>query len=172
MKSIYLLLSLLALFSCQRSSSWELSQIESDSIQYFTTKLSHPHSNDLQGIELEFFCMDGDITAFLNIFSSEIPATKKDPLKSSVIFYMDGIKYEDQADRLRGGQRVRLSPERTAWLIKQLQMGKVLEVRLRGYRETIHPENFPEYYQKLTGENHSFWSDLLSGWKSRLRGPL
>ncbi len=85
---------------------------------------------------------------------------------------MDGIEYKDRADRLQGGQRLRLSEERTNWLVKQLNEGKSVKISLKGYTQKINPESFPEVYHQFSTDKRSAWNILLDSWNSILRGPL
>lgn len=83
---------------------------------------------------------------------------------------MDGIKYEDQVDRLKGGQRLRLSSDRTRWLVDHLRDGKTIDIQIDGYSQHIDSLHFSELYEKFA-ENQTTWN-IFEGLQTLIRGPL
>ena len=71
----------------------------------------------------------------------EFPCGKY-PCTSTVTLTIEGSILEYEADRLEGGQRLKMPPEATAAVVEALSNGFCVDVTVGRYRETLVPNNF------------------------------
>jgi hypothetical protein len=71
----------------------------------------------------------------------EFPCGKY-PSTSTVTVIIESTILEYEADRLEGGQRLKMPPEATAAVVEALCNGFCIDVAVGRYRETLVPNNF------------------------------
>ncbi len=149
-----LLLLLVLLSACRHSDRWAYNQIESGDKQFNSTKLSHHTSDLVNGLDLEFMRIAGEIRTYLNIHSLPIPSSKEDPKTTSGFLTIGSEKHPFQAFRHEGGQRLLLPKEISELIIQALSHNLPVHIKVFGYSSTITAEGFEPKFQKMMKDSH------------------
>lgn len=110
---------------------------------YHFSRILLPNENTFSGLELEWTRSSTNESLFINVLSREIPAFKGNRDKALVSIVIEEEVINFLAARLEGGQRLLLPSEPADQIISALKEKKTVEIKLQGYRRTIHPLNFP-----------------------------
>lgn len=144
-KGIFLLL----LCSCVQKDNWMVSHIKTGSEAFNSSKLSFPTQDAVNGIDLEFLCVEGKVHTYLQIHSQTIPAYRGNPKEALVTLQMGEETFSDVAHRHEGGQRLLLSDISQQHLLKALQDKTSVTIRLEGYKAIVASEQFLEHFKEF-----------------------
>jgi len=128
--------------SCSTSSPWVLQEQDSFnefSSLYASQRLVYTPKNTFSGIGIEIIKSDKGYITYLNIFSGILPAHTRDVKKIVVTMKTEAGETSFVADRLQGGQKIRLTEEAEKSLHKSLSSGEELSIAFGRYNE-----NFPD----------------------------
>lgn len=144
------LILLTLLTSCSKTDSWRNSSIKTGSKEFDSARLVYPSSNYTHDYQLEFVYSDSQLNAYLNLFSARAPTFKDDKELTQLKFIVNGKQYETVADRLSGGQRIRLPADSMALLIKLLEDHKTVTIHLKETMKfTIYSDPFKKHFKAL-----------------------
>ncbi|PIS01417.1 MAG: hypothetical protein COT84_02385 [Chlamydiae bacterium CG10_big_fil_rev_8_21_14_0_10_35_9] len=142
MRYIFLLL---LITSCATKSNWHLSQIDSQEVQYRSSRFVY-HPDKYCDLELELVCYQNETKAFINLLHEALIQENNKPIL--LTFTIDGTSYEGATYLLKGGQRLQISEPLTDKLINSLQQGKEISIILNSSQLDIDPGNFTKIYAK------------------------
>ncbi|MCB1112267.1 MAG: hypothetical protein H7A37_00295 [Chlamydiales bacterium] len=145
-KVSFLLLSLF-LCSCvpQPSRCWQHYCDDACEPQYRTVKTWLPAVDRFQSLELEVLTNNEGTYVFINTFSLPIPSAPGHPSKAFVTITIDDSEQQFLADRLEGGQRLRLPEDAAQLLIGALKSQQCIQVRTGRYSADVTTTNFTSY---------------------------
>jgi hypothetical protein len=142
------------LSACQNRDRWAYNQIESGDKKFNSTKLSHFTSDLVNGLDLEFMRIAGEVRTYLNVHSLPIPSSKEDPKTTSGFLTIGSEKYPFQACRHEGGQRLLLPQDISNILIEALSNNQTVHIKVFGYASSITAEGFEPKFQKMMKDSH------------------
>jgi hypothetical protein len=140
------------LFSCCSSAKrcWEVERIESycPSKAFIKAYLSAPNTFD--GLEAEILGSGEEFHFFLNAFTLQLPCEKDKPRQTKVLMATETEERVYFADRLEGGQRLRLPDEAFGWILSALNDNTEVEITVGRYTTTLVPDNFESIFAQMT----------------------
>jgi len=83
---------------------------------------------------------------FVNSFSVPLPCCKERSDRVDLYVSAGGRERRFRPDRLKGGQRLRLSDEARDFILEALKSGECVELRAGRYRSSISPVGFYSAY--------------------------
>lgn len=134
---------LFVLFSCSRSSNWQVEHLYSDCEEHSSNKLSYLGKDQMSGINLEILCTKGQIKAYLHLY----PHTIKQATVVELI--TKEVAQPFNAYCLAGGQKILLSQECLNALLHALENDQAVKITIGGYQSIIEPIGFQENFKKL-----------------------
>ncbi|MCH9630388.1 MAG: hypothetical protein S4CHLAM37_03840 [Chlamydiia bacterium] len=149
--SFLICFTLLALCaSCSRTDSWRNSSIKTGNKAFDSAKLIYPASNFTHDYQLELLYVDNSLKGYINLYSGKAPIHAEDNELSMLKFIVNGNRYETIADRLSGGQRIRLPTEALALLINLLEKhSEVTIIFKEGMKFNISSYSFKKHFKSL-----------------------
>jgi hypothetical protein len=105
-----------------------------------------PPCSNFNGIGAEFLSIGGELRLFFNALLFEFPANEYDPCLTTVNIKINDTELIYQAERLEGGQRLRMPQEATETIVAALCEGLCVDVAIGSYRETLVPTKFQQAY--------------------------
>jgi len=144
--------------SCSRQSNWELSSIPTGQQDFDSARLSYLSTDRLAGMNLDFFCSNGNITAYLS--TSGRPISAEESVKVLVRFQSE--TFEIPISLHEGKMKVRLPDELTAKTALALQDGEPVTIMIGSTMQTFQPEQFSTLFQKLSKKNNNIF-DYFQG---------
>jgi len=146
-KGIFLFL----LCSCTQNDNWAVNHIQTGNEAFNSSKLSFPTHDAVNGIDLEFLCVQGKVHAYLQVHSQTIPPYQGNPKEAVVTLQMGETTFSGIAHRHEGGQRLLLSDSLQEHLLKALKENKSVTIRLEGYKTVVAAEQFSEHFEEFQG---------------------
>ena len=140
---------LLLLCSCAQNDNWTVSHIQTGNEAFNSSKLEFPAHDTVNGIDLEFLCVQGKTHAYLQVHSQTIPAYQGNPKESIVSLQIGETTFSDTAHRHQGGQRLLLSDALQEHLLKALNENKSVIIRLEGYKTIVDAEQFSKHFEEF-----------------------
>lgn len=104
-------------------------------------------------MNLEFFCVNGIITAYLSTSGRRIDTEES---ATALVQFKSGT-IEIPLSIHEGRMRVRLPDELTAKAALALQEGEAVTVTIGSNMQTFQPEEFSAQFQKLTKKRKNFF---------------
>ena len=146
-KGIFLLL----LCSCAQNDNWTVDHIQTGNEAFSSSKLSFPTHDAVNGIDLEFLRVEGQLHTYLQVHSQAIPPYQGNPKEALVTLQMGETTFSGIAHRHEGGQRLLLSNPLQEYLLKALQDQTSVTIRLEGYKTVVATEQFLEHFAEFQG---------------------
>lgn len=147
--SILFFLILSTFSSCKKNGLWEYSSIRSENREHDFAKISHPPSNELDGIQVEIVRTGDAIHGYLSVNHFEIPPYQKNTELANVTLLSDGKEQSFITTRFQGGQKLKLSKECLESLIIGLKTSPSLIIKMGHFSQKIDSELFLSYFQML-----------------------
>ncbi len=142
--------------SCSPQSNWQLTSITTGQKDFDSTRLSYSTEDRLAGMNLDFFCANGLVTAYLSTsgrrFSMENDAKALIHFKSETV--------EIPLTIHEGRMRVRLPDELTAKTTAALQDGEAVTIMIGSTAQTFQPDQFSIFFNKLTSGSNNFFDSF------------
>ena len=139
--------------SCSPQSNWQLSSIPTGQKEFDSARLCYSKADCLAGMNLEFFCVNGIITAYLSTSGRRIDTEES---ATALVQFKSGT-IEIPLSIHEGRMRVRLPDELTAKAALALQEGEAVTVTIGSNMQTFQPEEFSAQFQKLTKKRKNFF---------------
>ena len=160
-RSLPLWLPLLA--GCAKPTLWEFDSIAAGDKSYDSARLLYQDPESGSHLRLEFLRIGTGVDLFLNLTQYTISPSPLDPSSTLVPLKIgEAPPIEERAHLLEGRMRLRFEPETASLITRALQEGKRVGILIDGFEETIEPERFGQFYEKLTG-SASFFQNLIKG---------
>ncbi len=137
--------------SCSTQSNWQLSVIATGQKEFDSARLSYSTTDHLAGMNLEFFCVNGIVAAYLSTSGRRISAEKL--AKAVIEFQSETIEVPLALHEWR--MRVRLPDELARKTALALQEGEPVTIMFGSNMQTFQPEQFSTLFQKLTKKTNS-----------------
>ena len=144
--------------SCSTQSNWQLSAIPTGQKEFDSARLSYSTADHLAGMNLEFFCVNGIVAAYLSTSGRRISA--EDMAKAVIEFKSETI--EIPLALHEGRMRVRLPDELARKTALALQEGEPVTIMFGSNMQTFQPEQFSTLFQKLTKKTNNIF-DYFQG---------
>lgn len=93
---------------------------------------------------------------YLNSLLFLFPYDQDDACTSTVYVIINDTELVYPADRMEGGQRLKLPQEATETIVAALAGGTCVSIRVGSFSDTIVPDNFCKTYQNLMGSGRTF----------------
>ena len=137
-------IALLLLFcSCSHNDPWTTNK------QFGSSKLSYSPADNLRGLSLEIFQLEGKIHSYFQITSHTINSYEGNPKQALLTFIIGETSYSDVVPRHEGGQRISLSEKMQEILISSLKKNQSVTVRVGGFETIITAGKFADHYNGL-----------------------
>lgn len=100
-------------------------------------------------MEAEFLSIGGELRMFLNSLAILFPCDDNDPCRSIVKVSINDTELFYPAERLDGGQRLKIPQEATETIVAALCGGERVDLSVGRFQETLVPENFLKIYNEF-----------------------
>jgi hypothetical protein len=144
----FLLSALFLLSGCAKREAWEVSTIRTGD-EHHSSKLSCASRDPVNGIDLDFLMVAGELSVYLTVHSRPVPSYPLDEKTALVKLVSEDRKKIFLAIRREGGQRLLLPESIHAFILDSLKQGKPLLVQVCGYQAKIEPNNFNKQYHEF-----------------------
>jgi hypothetical protein len=98
-------------------------------------------------------CPNGTLDVYLYSLTLLFPCNTDDPCTSNVTICVDDARHIFTAERLQGGQCLRLPEEARDLIICSLLEGKCPEITVGRYQATLIHDNFRKVFSQLSMPN-------------------
>ena len=129
--------------SCAHNDPWAASR------QFDSSKLSYSPKDNLRGLSLEIFQVEGKEHAYFQITSHTINPYEGNPKQALLTFIIGEASYSDVVPRHEGGQRISLSEKMQEILISSLKENRSVTVHVGGLETIITAGKFADHYDGL-----------------------
>ncbi len=118
------------------------------------SRIYMPPEDQYFGLEIELVLSpkDHDHNLFINVFSRKIPPHKNQDKRAVVTIEIEGKTNTCLADRLEGGQRLRVPEDCAQQIITAFLTNKTILIKLQGYQRSIKPLNFPSLFTNFANK--------------------
>ena len=147
--SKYFLLLFFLLCGCSRDKQWNQSAIKTGGQSGNHERLVYEVKNPFREVEIELARIDQMTTVFLNVHESHIPPHDGNPKKAAIHLKTHTREITLIADRLEGGQRLKLPPLASKHLIEVLCTSEHVTLSIDPHFETnLDTLPFKEKYKE------------------------
>ena len=122
--------------SCTSNKRWSETAIQTGHDNYNSERLVYTVDNPFREVEIEVARIDELTTIFLNVHSGHIPALEGDSKKAAIHIKTHDREITLIADRLEGGQRLKLPPLASKHLIDALFSSNLVTLTIDPHYET------------------------------------
>ncbi len=140
---------LLLCAACSTPNQWTYRHVPSSTKTLQSRQLQYLPSSPLVGVGIELLNGNFGTIGYLNVTCCSIPPLKGNPQKAVIILQIEENSFAYQAERMEGGQRLRLPDEATEKLIATLEKEIPVTVVLDGYLSQVSPGNFSKVIKKF-----------------------
>lgn len=147
---LFLLLIIFFSYSCApQCNQWKLAVIKADCPSAIYTKVYLSPFNTFNGLEAVFSSSNGHFNLYLNAFTLFFPFYGCDEEHSEVIITIEEEKFSLIAERLQGGQSLKMPNEAIPLIAKALLEKKSAEITVGRFHTILIYENFEKTFRSL-----------------------
>lgn len=145
----HILSLILLLTACTTPKKWTYSEVVSKTPQFSSTLLQYEPDDEQIGVGVELLKGSFGIVGYLNVQTCKIPSLPDEPNASLVVFAIEDEKIPYKAERMEGGQKLRLPDAAIEKLICALQNSQSVTIYLDGYMSVLETSNFSKASKKF-----------------------